>query len=329
MKQTIWIAYKPSQLRLDGPVQCSIRGTETAGNSAKGSGGQGGEVAVPTSGGDAGLGLEGLLRASGSCAESPSRMSLMPSARCWDTAACVEPSSSASSLTVSRRSRSPRRRSASFPAGPRRRRGGTVPQHPRRGGMPEPVRVEIQASPLPQPHNQVINSPIGHRMADPAAPEIDKDIVVVQIAVFNMQIVRIQAQQLRADRDRPVLARAPFSLMRATTLTSQSATARSSWRSPSTSPIRIPVSKSTANNRRSLSLSWFLPVRRRRPPLGGPACVLECVASVRFPKAALWLQERSRGRSEQVPCLIATKRVDARFRGWHSRRKTLPALGFV
>src|SRR5664280_2537416 len=53
------------------------------------------------------------------------------------------------------------------------------------------------------------------------------------------------------NRDRPPLARARLSLSRATIDTRGSAMFRSSCRSPSASPIRAPVFRSSANNRRS------------------------------------------------------------------------------
>ena len=82
---------------------------------------------------------------------------------------------------------------------------------------------------------------MAHRMA----PEVDEHVVAVQIPVLGMEVVSVKPQQSPPTgivRERPVLTRAPLSLTRAVMLTSRSAAARSSWRRPRASPMRMPVS---------------------------------------------------------------------------------------
>ncbi len=65
--------------------------------------------------------------------------------------------------------------------------------------MAAPVRIEVETHRLAQPQHQVINRGIGPRVPERAAPEIDEDVVGIQITVLTMQIVGIQPDQLRTN----------------------------------------------------------------------------------------------------------------------------------
>jgi predicted acylesterase/phospholipase RssA len=68
-----------------------------------------------------------------------------------------------------------------------------------------PVRVELDPGSPAQACHQVIDGRVGQRLPVWPAPEVDEHIVGVQIADLPVQVVGIQSDQSRVDRDRPGL----------------------------------------------------------------------------------------------------------------------------
>ena len=95
------------------------------------------------------------------------------------------------------------------------------------------------------------------RPAQRRRPQVDEDVVRVQRPVLAVEVVGIQAHQLRAGRDRPRprLGAGRLSLSRGVMVIVFSAMAMSSWRRPSASPTRTPVSSISANSSRSRMLA--------------------------------------------------------------------------
>jgi len=97
--------------------------------------------------------------------------------------------------------------------------------------MPEPVQIEIQPGPTAQPQHQVIDRRVRQRMPGRPGPQIDEHVIRIKVPVLAVQVVRIQADDLRADRHGALLARLGPGLVvvdRGTTVTERPAAAMSS-----------------------------------------------------------------------------------------------------
>jgi hypothetical protein len=57
----------------------------------------------------------------------------------------------------------------------------TVAQQPSGCGMAVPVRVEVDPGPAPQPPHQVIDRRIGQRVPVRLAPQVDEDVVGIEV----------------------------------------------------------------------------------------------------------------------------------------------------
>src|SRR6266581_3897955 len=94
----------------------------------------------------------------------------------------------------------------------------SVPQPPGRRTVPEPVGIESDPGPGPEPQDQVVDRLVRPRVSPGLRPDADEDMVAVDAAVLFVQVVGIEPDQVRPDGTvrPPDLAQAPFAFSRAT-----------------------------------------------------------------------------------------------------------------
>ena len=79
-----------------------------------------------------------------------------------------------------------------------------VAQHPGREAVAAPVRVEVDAGAASQPQHEVVHGRVGERVATRLGEEVDEHVVRIEVSIFGVQVVPVEADQLRAHRDRPL-----------------------------------------------------------------------------------------------------------------------------
>jgi hypothetical protein len=80
---------------------------------------------------------------------------------------------------------------------------GAAPQQPGRICVPVLVGPEVDAGAHPQPTHQVVDGGVAPRVPFRLRPQVDEHVVRIQGAVLAVEIVDIQAHQLRAGRHPP------------------------------------------------------------------------------------------------------------------------------
>src|SRR5260370_16338910 len=87
-----------------------------------------------------------------------------------------------------------------------------VAQPARGRAVTPPVGVESDPGPGPEPQDEVISGLIRPRVPLRLRPDVDEHVVAAGSAVLFVQVVGIQTDKLRPDRDRPPARLAPSTL---------------------------------------------------------------------------------------------------------------------
>src|SRR5712692_3373037 len=87
--------------------------------------------------------------------------------------------------------------------------GDAVAQPSCRRTVTEPVGIERDPGPGPDPQDEVIGRLIRPRVSLRLRPDVDEDMVAVDAAVLLVQVVGTEPDQLRPDRDRPASGLGP------------------------------------------------------------------------------------------------------------------------
>jgi hypothetical protein len=67
-------------------------------------------------------------------------------------------------------------------------------------GVAEHVDGEVDAGPSSYAPDELVNRCVGHRRAPPTRPQVHEDVVGVDVAVFAVHVIRVQADEPGGDR---------------------------------------------------------------------------------------------------------------------------------
>ena len=84
-------------------------------------------------------------------------------------------------------------------------RSAPVTQHPGRRRVPAPMRAEVHPRPLAQPAHQVIDRRVRKRPAARPGEQVDKHVIRIQVPIFTVHVVAIEADQPGTDRNGALL----------------------------------------------------------------------------------------------------------------------------